>query len=322
MTSLQLCALYSSELWSRLAHSITTLEQGDLRPRWLRQFNSAYAGSESNPCPSRAQLVSLPLQPRHWSNSLSTVLTVHLVNMYSSSAPFRTPEILANSGRHMALDHIFAGDRCSTGVPFKCPADSNRILLLMRASLRCLQALWHLPPTLALLPSCSETGAKQRIRSRGPTTFLTSAESPAPLDQRSPAPDPGRHSTLHTMTSRLRLLLLLAFCSVPSALAEKASGVLDHELVDSPAASRRCFLGICIPSKSPRRDILDPHLLNGAADPFLGYVASSPDDFGEPALRGGNRHHVQATSQYNTREDTVSWYVARGFGSCSQTSEV
>ncbi|KWU44730.1 hypothetical protein RHOSPDRAFT_25610 [Rhodotorula sp. JG-1b] len=108
------------------------------------------------------------------------------------------------------------------------------------------------------------------------------------------------------MTSRLRLLLLLAFCSVPSALAEKASGVLDHELVDSPAASRRCFLGICIPSKSPRRDILDPHLLNGAADPFLGYVASSPDDFGEPALRGGNRHHVQATSQYNTREDTVS----------------
>lgn len=112
------------------------------------------------------------------------------------------------------------------------------------------------------------------------------------------------------MTSRLRLFLLLAFCSVASALAEKASGILDHELVDSPAASRRCFLGVCIPSKgSSRRDAVDPRSLSGAADPFLGFMASSPNDFGGTVSRKGDRHrhHLQTASQYNTREDAISW---------------
>ncbi|GAA5959191.1 hypothetical protein JCM8115_005669 [Rhodotorula mucilaginosa] len=110
------------------------------------------------------------------------------------------------------------------------------------------------------------------------------------------------------MTSRLRLLLLLAFCSVASALAEKASGILDHELVDSPGASRRCFLGICIPSKGPRRDVVDPRSLKGTEDPFLGYMACSPNELAGPASRKGDphRHTPQAASQYDTREDTIS----------------
>lgn len=47
---------------------------------------------------------------------------------YSSSGPFWKPRDLANSGRHMALDHIFAGEPLLDRSTLQCPAGSIRIV--------------------------------------------------------------------------------------------------------------------------------------------------------------------------------------------------
>lgn len=117
LTSLQLCALYCSELRSRLAHSTTTLEQAIFVPGGCGSSTASMlaAGKFMSQLPSRsrAQLVSLRVQPHYAYGSTVYVLLLFVVRPLLEAQRFwRTPD---DTWRSITFS---PENRCSTGVPF------------------------------------------------------------------------------------------------------------------------------------------------------------------------------------------------------------